>query len=59
MTDSLLQFMKKHVKIENDSRGERNATKNVKLVRQLLMRLCRPPNGSTSPKYKLLHFKPP
>jgi hypothetical protein len=23
------------------------------------MRLCHPPDGSTSPKYKLLHFKPP
>jgi hypothetical protein len=25
----------------------------------LSMRLCHPPDGSTSPKYKLLCFKPP
>ncbi len=25
-------------------------------ISQLVMRLCHPPDGSTSPKYKLLHF---
>jgi hypothetical protein len=25
-------------------------------IEMILMRLCQPPDGSTSPKYKLFHF---
>jgi hypothetical protein len=31
----------------------------VTAIASVTMRLCHPPNGSTSPKYKLLGFKPP
>jgi hypothetical protein len=33
--------------------------KTVAFLHWCLMRLCHPPDGSTSPKYKLLHFKQP
>jgi hypothetical protein len=53
-----------------DLQGGRKSGSNIHLVQErgpadgelnheLLVRLCHPPDGSTSPKYKLLCFKPP
>jgi hypothetical protein len=38
----------------DESKGEEKKEK-----KKVTMRLCHPPDGSTSPKYKLLCFKPP